>query len=210
MAKKKEEFVPRQIDEYAVEIEPGVVRIADVDGTIPLEEYLQNKEKELSSLRVQEAQLYTRVKEHIKRYLVVRTGTWQEDCRRLSWAYTANGEFQQLKQMVEVCPSMKLGMPVDSEVTMHHLSHLIRAFLATTKGLEQVTAGHGACIVYNSSTQEEALQNRLVVWKFLLSRLSEEEREKCVVKRTTAMERVLQELAEIKALLLEMKSKRGK
>lgn len=207
---KKTEFVPRQIDEYAVEVAPGVVRIADVDETIPLEEYLLNKEKELASLQIQEQQLYVRVKEHIKRSLVTRTGTWQEDCRRLSWAYTANGEFQQLKQMVEVCPSMKLGMPVDSEVTMHHLSHLIRAFLATTQGLEQTTAGHGACIVYNASTREEALQNRLIVWKFLLAQLTEEQQEQCEVKRTTQMERILQELAEIKALLLEMKPKRGK
>jgi hypothetical protein len=186
-------FQPKRIDDYAVQISPELVKIEGIDEPVSLEEYLANQEQELDAAKVLEGQLYADVKAHIRRHLPIRTGTWQEDCRKLSWAYAASGDMKLLKQVVTACPSMALVRPKDSVVSAHHLSHFIRAFLATVSDLPPLDrAQAAACIVYPAKDEGEALQLRIIVWKHLLQLLRPEQRSAPLTKKTGILSQILE------------------
>lgn len=202
-------FQPKRLDEFATQISPELVVLDGLEEPVPLEEYLQNREQELQASRILEGQLYTEIKNHIRRYLPVRTGTWQEDCRKLSWSYAANGDPKLLRQVVTACPSMAIQRPRDSVVTAHHLSHLIRAFLATVTNLPPLDRAQAApCLVYPAESESNALQLRIIVWKHLLQLLSPEQREvkpspsKSILTQILEQQKqILDELQELRTLL---------
>lgn len=171
MAKKdqKQGFVPRKIDEFATEVAKGVVQVEGIADLVSLEDYLSNKEDQLHFLQTREAVLYSDVKQYIKNALPVRSGQWQEECRKLSWAYVSSSDQEKLKNLVRICPEMALLGPKDSPVTGHHLSHLIRAFLATIENLPPVNSGNTSCLVYPAKNLEDALQSKILCWEYLLS-----------------------------------------
>lgn len=184
-------FTPVKIDRHATQVTADMVMIEGLDELIPLQDYLENKERELQTLQRQELMLHSEVKAYVSAYLPQRTGTWQEDCRKLSWAYSANGEFAHLKALIVACPTMTLLKPNDLDVTAHHLSHLIRAFLSSVLKLEPISNGRSSCIVYHAQDLEEALQMRIIVWQHLLA-LRDPSSVAEKPKRLSAIEQVLQ------------------
>lgn len=163
-------FEPRQIDKYAREVSPGMVKIDGIDELVPLTTYLSNKSENLQYLTYREGILYREVKNIIKSSLPLRSGQWQEECRRLSWAYSS-GLYSNsyLSKLTDVCPGLPLMKPDDSTVSAHHLSHFIKAYFAVIMKLEPVSFGRSENILSIAESEEDALQARITVWEYLLS-----------------------------------------
>ena len=207
MAKKKileettqqqaQSFQPVRLDEFATQISPTQVSIEGLDTLVSYEEYMANKELETRQNSILEHRLLEDVRSYIRKGLLLRTGTWQEDCRGLSWAYAAQGNPALLRKIVEICPSMALGRPGDSVVTMHHISHMIRAFLAVHEGLSPASSGTTPCILYNAQSTEQSTQNKIIVWRHLLSLREQSDITETKPARTGALAQILQQQQEI-------------
>ena len=206
MKKKEatEAFVPIQIDKYATQVHPDLVRVEGVEELVPLEEYLARKEQQLLELRTNEERLYRQAREVIKQSLPVRGGQWQEECRQLSWAYQASNDHSQLRGMVEVCPSMALLSPHESTVTAHHLSHFIRAFLASLNEIPSVDYGNAPNIIYQADDEEGSLEARIACWDYLL-RLVPTDRVVPTSRRQSTLELILEQQRQILETLKELK-----
>jgi len=200
MAKKEVIFEPRKIDSVATEVSRGMVQIGDLPDLVPLADYLTNKEEELRHLKERESVLYRDVKDYIKQSLSVRSSQWQEECRRLSWAYSSSGDQNNLKGLYRICPDMTLLSPWESEVAAHHLSHLIRAYLATIENLPPVDRGQAPNIVMRADEQEQALQAKILCWEYLLS-LQRSGEVKPSVRRQTQLDIIQKQNEEILELL---------
>lgn len=215
MAKKAiiSEFVPREVDSVATEVSPGMVKVQDIPDLIPLSDYLANKAEHLQFLRTREAALYRDVRDYIKQSLSIRSTQWQEECRRLSWSYTANSDQSLLKGLVKICPDMTLLSPTESEVTAHHTSHFIRAFLATIENLAPEERGTACNLVYRAKEVEESLQAKILCWEYLLS-LRKNTSERPIARRQTQIDLLLQQnekiLAELAAIHQLLSNKKGK
>ncbi len=178
-------WVPRRVDAHAVEVCKGQVVVEGLgDQSIPLQDYLLRKQEQLEYLEVRQRDLYTKCREFIKINLPLRGAQWQEECRQLSWAYSQQQNSQHLRKIESLCPSMPLGLPQESVVQTHHLSHFIKAFLATVLQLAPTTSGHSSCIVCIAEEEEVALQSRIIVWEYLLTLVPQERKLSLERKKT--------------------------
>jgi hypothetical protein len=208
-------WVARTIDELAVEVRKGWVQVAGLPDLVPLDEYYQRCEDNLQRLGQQEQALYAEIRETIKRALPLRTSQLQEEYRKLSWAYSAQEDQSHLRGLVKVCPLLGLLGPVESNVNAHHLSHAIRAFLATLLHLQPARTGNASNIVSRALSMENALQTRIITWEYLLSLRSTElvaKKERAQQKRTPLdqllqqQQQILHELKEIKEMLCKQQA----
>lgn len=203
-------FQMREIDAYAVEVSEGMVKVEGIDQLIPLDTYLQNKERSLDYLRQKEKELYIQCQRFIQDNLPLRQGQFQEDCRMLSWAYANQSNQAYLKGLLNVCPKLHLLTPSQSIVQGHHLSHFIRAYFALLMGLPPRKVGPAANLVGIANEVEEMLQSRITTWEYLLSLTPTNQRREIEFRQLTPIEQILKQqenilkdLKEIKLLLKE-------
>lgn len=162
-------FQPTRVDKHAVEISEGKVKIDGLDTIIPKEEYLRQKELELAFSRRKAQEGYQEIKGRILNALPLRTCQFQEECRKLSWAYQSQSNHTHLKKLLTICPDMALVNENKGVVAAHHISHFIRAYLAIVLNLTPLEEGNAPNIVTLAQDEETKVANQIVCWEYLLS-----------------------------------------
>lgn len=171
---EQEEFKAQRIDDYAVEVQPGLLQIEGVKGLVKKDEYLRRKGQELQDLCNEELRLRDQVRRQLSMRLGSKAGSLQEECRPLSWSYVLNTKQGEMAYIQGKGWHNLLCR--ESKVQAYHLQHQIQAYLALcVHGLGPEPVGKTTLKLSWADTQEQALHNRTACWKYLLSLIPQQD-----------------------------------